>query len=80
MATQSSIPADFTSAAPEPWLDSRQAAAVLKIKTHKTVERYARQGRIPGYQRFSKWYFRRSELDAWLASTLESVSQSVRVN
>lgn len=79
MATQSSIPADFTAAAPEPWLDSRQAAAVLKIN-HKTLERYAREGRIPGYQHFSRWYFRRSELDAWLGGKLQSVSQSVRVN
>ena len=79
MATQSSLPANLTAAAPEPWLDSRQAAAVLKIN-HKTLERYAREGRIPGYQRFSRWYFRRSELDAWLAGTLQSVSQSVRVN
>jgi hypothetical protein len=63
----------------EPWLDSRQAAAILRIN-HKTLERKAREGMIPGYQRFSRWYFRRSELDGWLTGALQSGSQPCRVN
>jgi excisionase family DNA binding protein len=78
METQTS-PAIFPPATVEPWLDSREAATVLKIH-HKTLERKAREGAIPGYQRFSRWYFRRSELDAWLMGALQSGSQPCRVN
>jgi len=63
----------------EPLLDSREAAALLKMH-HKTLERKAREGEIPGYQILGKWCFRASELDTWLRSQLNSASQSVRVN
>jgi excisionase family DNA binding protein len=78
MQSQSSSP-EPSATTFEPWLDSREAAAVLK-RSHKTIERYAREGHIPGYQRFSRWYFKRSELDAWLGSTLQSGSQPCRVS
>jgi excisionase family DNA binding protein len=58
----------------EPLLDSRQAASLLRVH-HKTLERKAREGQIPGYFEFGRWYFRSSELDAWLRSKLKSVSQ-----
>lgn len=64
----------------EPLLDSREAAALLKIH-HKTLERKAREGEVPAYQIAGKWRFRASELDGWLRSQLNSASaNSVRVN
>jgi excisionase family DNA binding protein len=63
----------------EPLLDSREAAALL-LMHHKTLERKARDGEIPGYQILGKWCFRASELDGWLKSQLNSSSQSRRVN
>lgn len=63
----------------EPLLDSREAAELLKIH-HKTLERKAREGEIPGYRIAGRWCFRASELDIWLPSQLNSASQSVRVN
>jgi excisionase family DNA binding protein len=62
----------------EPLLDSREAAALLRMH-HKTLERLSRQGRIPGYYYNHRWYFRKSELDAWLHTAVHSSSQSVRV-
>jgi excisionase family DNA binding protein len=63
----------------EPLLDSRDAAVLLHMH-HKTLERKARGGEIPGYQIAGRWYFRASELDRWLRSQLNSASQSVRMN
>jgi excisionase family DNA binding protein len=63
----------------EPLLDSREAAALLRMH-HKTLERKARGGAIPGYQIGTRWHFRASELDGWLKSQLKSISQSRRVN
>jgi excisionase family DNA binding protein len=64
----------------EPLLDSREAAALLKIH-QKTLERKARMGEVPGYQVAGKWRFRASELDDWLKSQLNSgPANSVRVN
>lgn len=53
----------------EPTLTSEQAAAFLKIHP-KTLQRMARQGRIPAYRIGDLWRFRASELEAWLASTM----------
>lgn len=53
----------------EPILTSEQAAAYLKIHP-KTLQRMARQGRIPAYRIGDLWRFRASELEAWLASTM----------
>lgn len=50
----------------EPILDSREAAALLRMH-HKTLERKAREGEVHGYQIAGRWYFRASELEAWLA-------------
>jgi excisionase family DNA binding protein len=41
----------------------------------KTLQRYARLGRLPGYQIGGHWYFRASELDAWLQSRINSNCQ-----
>jgi excisionase family DNA binding protein len=77
MSTQSTVGAPTQLF--EPLLDSREAAALLRMH-HKTLERKARDGEIPGYQILGKWCFRASELDGWLKSQLNSSSQSRRVN
>jgi excisionase family DNA binding protein len=78
MSTQSSV--GLPTQPFEPLLDSREAAALLQIH-HKTLERKARAGEIPGYQIAGKWRFRASELDGWLKSQLNSApANSVRVN
>jgi excisionase family DNA binding protein len=53
----------------EPILTSEQAAAYLQIHP-KTLQRMARQGRVPAYRIGDLWRFRASELEAWLASTM----------
>lgn len=64
----------------EPLLDSREAAALLHIH-HKTLERMARNGEVHGYQIAGRWYFRASELEAWLAGQCNNITcQSRRVN
>jgi len=55
----------------EPILTSEQAAAFLQIHP-KTLQRMARQGRVPGYRVGDLWRFRASDLEAWLASTVVS--------
>lgn len=61
----------------ESLLSSRQAGELLHVN-HKTLERWAKAGAIPGYQFVPRgqWLFRASELDEWLRSKLNSVSQS----
>lgn len=51
----------------EPLLDSEGAARLLRIHP-KTVERWARQGLIPGKRIAGRWRFRASELDEWWRS------------
>ena len=62
----------------EPLLDSNEAAKLLGNIHVKTLQRYARLGRLPGYQIGGHWHFRASERDAWLRHQINSNSQSVR--
>jgi len=62
----------------EPLIGSLQAARLLGNIHVKTLQRYARLGRLPGYQIGGHWYFRESELDAWLRHQINSNRQSVR--
>lgn len=62
----------------EPLVGSVQAARLLGNIHIKTLQRYARLGRVPGYQIGGHWYFRESELDAWLRHQIKSNRQSVR--
>jgi excisionase family DNA binding protein len=55
-----------------------EAARLLGNIHVKTLQRYARQGSVPGYQIGGHWYFRITELDAWLRSRINSNCQSVR--
>jgi excisionase family DNA binding protein len=59
----------------EPLIDSAEAAKLLGNIHVKTLQRYARLGRLPGYQIGGHWYFRASELDAWLQSRINSNCQ-----
>jgi excisionase family DNA binding protein len=54
----------------ERMLSSVEAASLLGIH-FKTLQRLARQGAIPGHYYASRWFFRASELDAWLRSRLQ---------
>ena len=47
-----------------------EAARLLGNIHVKTLQRYARQRRVPGYQIGGHWYFRASELDTWLRSQI----------
>lgn len=60
-------------------LNSREAAALLRIHP-KTLLRNARHGLLRGYQYSRKWFFRASDLDAWVKGAIESDIQSRRVN
>jgi len=62
----------------ESLISSTQAARLLGNLHVKTLQRYARLGRLPGYQIGRHWYFRESELDAWLRPQINSKCQSVR--
>jgi len=62
----------------EPLISSEQAARLLGNIHVKTLQRYARHGALPGYQIGGHWYFRESELDAWLRDQINSNRQSVR--
>jgi excisionase family DNA binding protein len=54
----------------EPLIGSLDAAKLLGNIHVKTLQRYARHQRIPGYQIGGHWYFRASELDSWLRSQI----------
>jgi excisionase family DNA binding protein len=64
----------------EPLLNSEEGASLLGGIHTKTLQRMARRGEVPGYQIAHRWYFRASELDAWLKTRLNSRSQFIRVN
>ena len=63
----------------EPLLDCAGAAAVLGGLHPKTVERWAREGRIPAYHYFRHWRFRASELEVWMLSQVNSVCHPCRL-
>lgn len=54
----------------EPLIGSCEAAKLLGNIHVKTLQRYARHRRVPGYQIGGHWYFRASELDSWLQSRI----------
>jgi excisionase family DNA binding protein len=54
---------------PEPLLDTDQAAAIMRIHP-KTLQRYARQGLVRGFQLGSMWRFRASDIDRWISEQL----------
>jgi excisionase family DNA binding protein len=56
----------------EPLLNTEEAAKLLQIHP-KTLERWAREARVPAYD-LGRWKFRASELDAWLRRSVQSAS------
>ena len=64
----------------EPLIDSSQAAKLLGNIHVKTLQRYARRGSLPGYQIAGHWFFRQSELDAWLRSRINSSCHPCRLD
>lgn len=56
---------------PEPLLDTDQAAAIMRVHP-KTLQRYARQGLVRGFQLGSMWRFRASDIDRWISEQLAS--------
>lgn len=61
----------------EPLLTAAEAATLLKVHP-KTLQKMARQGRIPARRIGDLWRFRASELDGWLRSEVSSNRQSCR--
>jgi excisionase family DNA binding protein len=66
-------PANF-----EPVLNTEEAAALLQIHP-KTLQRMARQGRVPAFRIGDLWRFRASALDEWLRSRVCSNRHSCRI-
>jgi excisionase family DNA binding protein len=64
----------------EPLINSPEAAKLLGDIHVKTLQRYARRGSLPGYQIGGHWFFRASELDAWLRSRINSSCHPCRSN
>jgi len=63
----------------EPLISSCEAASLLGNIHVKTLQRYARHRRVPGYHIGGHWYFRASELDSWLRSRLNSSCHPCRL-
>ena len=61
----------------EPVLNTEEAAALLQIHP-KTLQRMARQGRVPAFRIGDLWRFRASALDEWLRSGVCSKRHSCR--
>jgi excisionase family DNA binding protein len=64
----------------EPLIGCPEAAKLLGNIHVKTLQRYARLGRLPGYQIGGHWFFRASELDAWLQSRINSSCHPCRLD
>jgi excisionase family DNA binding protein len=64
----------------EPLIGCEDAAKLLGNIHVKTLQRYARGGTLPGYRVAGHWYFRATELDAWLRSRINSSCHPCRLN
>jgi excisionase family DNA binding protein len=63
----------------EPLMNADEAAQHLRIHT-KTLQRLAREGRVPSVRMGKYWRFRLSTLDRWVAALENGNSQPFRVN
>ena len=68
-------PSKESEPASETLIGSPEAAKLLGNIHVKTLQRYAQTGSLPGYQIGGHWYFRVSELDAWLQCRINSNRQ-----
>jgi excisionase family DNA binding protein len=57
--------------APEPLIDSEEAAAIIGIHP-KTLQKMARRGQIRGVHVGKLWRFRASTIEEWIARELAS--------
>jgi excisionase family DNA binding protein len=57
-------------------LDCEETARLLHLHP-KTVERLAREGRMPAYKVGKRWLFRASEIDQWMSSLVDFSRRSV---
>lgn len=57
--------------APEPLLDSDQAAAIMQIHP-KTLQKLARKGIVRGIHIGKLWRFRATDIDRWIEEQLAS--------
>jgi excisionase family DNA binding protein len=64
----------------EPLIGCEAAAKLLGNIHVKTLQRYARRGTLPGYRVAGHWFFRATELDAWLRSRINSSCHPCRSN
>jgi excisionase family DNA binding protein len=64
----------------EPLIGCEDAAKLLGNIHVKTLQRYARGGTLPCYRVAGHWYFRATELDAWLRSRINSSCHPCRSN
>ena len=62
----------------EPLLTADEAAEHLRIHV-KTLQRLAREGRVPSVRMGKYWRFRLSSLDRWVTTIQNEVSQPVCV-
>ena len=60
----------------EPLLTADEAAKHLRIHV-KTLQRLAREGRLPSVRMGKYWRFRLSTLDRWVSDLQNEVSQPV---
>jgi excisionase family DNA binding protein len=63
----------------EPLLDVQEAAELLRLHP-KTIQALARSGNVPCAKIGKYWRFRKSALDAWVASQIQSDYQSRRAS
>lgn len=61
----------------QPLLSSNEAASLLKVHP-KTLQKMARDGRIPALRIGDLWRFRASDLDEWVKAQLSSYCHSCR--
>jgi len=59
------------SLSPEPFLDSEEAAAIMKIHP-KTLQKLARKGLVRGIHVGKLWRFRASEIERWAQRQMAS--------
>jgi excisionase family DNA binding protein len=56
---------------PEPLLDTDQAAAIIRVHP-KTLQRYAREGIVRGFQLGTMWRFSARDIDRWISERMAS--------
>jgi excisionase family DNA binding protein len=69
--TPPKLPSSRYPSAPEPLIDSEEAAAIIGIHP-KTLQKMARRGQIRGVHVGKLWRFRASVIEEWISRELAS--------